>query len=527
MNAPTRPESFALDAYLLQQENKSLLRFVTCGSVDHGKSTLIGRLLYGANGVFDDQLGALRSDSRKHGTQGEELDFSLLLDGLAAEREQKITIDVAYRFFSTANRKFIVADTPGHEQYTRNMATGASTADVALILVDAASGLRPQTRRHTLIVSTVGVRRIALVVNKMDKVAWSEAAFRAIEREYRAVAASLAVDEIVCIPVAARAGDNVVTRSRNMNWYRGPTLLDYLETVEVAQPPKTQSFRLPVQWINRPDADFRGACGMVAGGHVHPGMAVTVLPSGRGSQVARIVTYDGDLAVAGPGQSVTLTLRDEIDVSRGDVIAAADRPPTVTDRLKARIVWMSEAPLVAGRSYLLKLGASSTNATTRGGLRVLDLASGRERAAAELAMNDIGHAEFVLDRRIALDAYADNRATGAFILIDRDSYDTVAMGTVERERSAGLARRLRDILLARHSDRAAAPLPKGWESHVRSIAKAVSWRATGSIDTFLLTLLITGSGAWAGSIAGTEIVTKIVAYYFHERIWSFVRWGRP
>ena len=269
MNAPARPNLRAR-RYLLQQENKSLLRFVACGSVDHGKSTLIGRLLYGANGVFDDQLGALRSDSRKHGTLGEELDFSLLLDGLAAEREQKITIDVAYRFFATASRKFIVADTPGHEQYTRNMATGASTADVALILVDAASGLRPQTRRHALIVSTVGVRRIALVVNKMDKVAWSEVPSAPSKREFRAVAASLAVDEVVCIPVAARAGDNVVTRSRNMDWYGGPTVLDYLETVEVARPPETQPFRLPVQWINRPDADFRGACGMVAGGMCIP-----------------------------------------------------------------------------------------------------------------------------------------------------------------------------------------------------------------------------------------------------------------
>ncbi len=522
MNAPVPLESFAFDSFLLQQENKSLLRFVACGSVDHGKSTLIGRLLYGTNVVFDDQLGALQSDSRKYGTQDGELDFSLLLDGLAAEREQKITIDVAYRFFSTATRKFIVADTPGHEQYTRNMATGASTADVALILVDAASGLRPQTRRHALIVSTVGVRRIALVVNKMDKVAWSQEAFRAIERDFRDFAASLAIDEIVCIPVAARGGDNVVTRSQNMDWYEGPTVLDYLETVDVPRPSEALSLRLPVQWVNRPDADFRGACGMVAGGEVRPGMAVTLLPSGRRTEVARIVTYDGDLAVAVPGQSVTVTLRDEVDVSRGDVIAAADSPPKVTDRLKARVVWMSEAPLVAGASYLLKLGAASAIATARGGMRALDLDSGRERAATQLAANEIGHAEFVLDRRIAADAYADNRTTGAFILIDRDSYDTVAMGTVEREAPASFAVRLRDALVTRRDSDA----PGGRETHARSILKAVSWRATGSLDTFILALLITGSSAWAGSIAGAEMVTKIVIYYLHERVWSVVRWGR-
>ena len=525
MNAPARAESFALDSYLLQQESKSLLRFVACGSVDHGKSTLIGRLLYGTNVVLDDQVGALREESRKSGTQGEELDFSLLLDGLAAEREQKITIDVAYRYFSTATRKFIVADTPGHEQYTRNMATGASTADVALILVDALSGLRPQTRRHALIVSTVGVRRIALVVNKMDKVAWSEERFRTIERDFRDFAASLAVDELVCIPVAALGGDNVVARSHAMDWYSGPSVLDYIETVDVSRPPDAPAFRLPVQWVNRPDAGFRGACGMVTGSAVRPGMAVTVLPSGRQTQVARIVTYDGDLAVAVPGQSVTVTLRDEIDVSRGDVIAAVAQPPAVTDRLAARVVWMGEAPLVAGRSYLLKLGTSSVVATASGALHLLDLDSGRERAAAELACNAIGRAEFVLDRRIAADAYADNRTTGAFILIDRDSYDTVAMGTVERETSAPVTVRLRNILSV--LGRGAGPASPGRESHLRSIVKAVSWRVTGSLDTFVLALLITGSGVWAGAIAGTEIVTKIVAYYLHERVWSGVRWGRP
>jgi sulfate adenylyltransferase large subunit len=501
------------------------LRFVACGSVDHGKSTLIGRLLHGTNTLTDDQLGALRSDSRRHGTSGEELDFSLLLDGLAAEREQKITIDVAYRFFATAKRKFIVADTPGHEQYTRNMATGASRADVALILVDAASGLRPQTRRHALIVSTVGVRRIALVVNKMDKVGWSEAAFREIERDFRAYAAGLAVDEITCIPVAARSGDNVTTRSASMGWYTGPTVLGYLETVELARGQERGGCRLPVQWVNRPDADFRGACGVVSGGAIHSGMAVTVLPSGVHSHVERIVTYDGDLDIARPGQSVTLTLTDEIDVSRGDVIAAAERPATVAERLAARVVWMDEEPLVPGRSYLMKLGAATAVATATGALRKLDLSSGRTAAAQQFAANDIGEVEFVLDRPLAFDAYADNRATGAFILIDRDSYDTVAMGTVERERPHSAVRRVLHFPLARHG-RCTAAGRNGGETHARSVLKAITWRGTGSVDTFLLSWLITGSTVWASSIAGTEIVTKIVAYYFHERIWALVRWGR-
>jgi len=523
MNALVRADSFALDDLLERQENKSLLRFVACGSVDHGKSTLIGRLLYATNVVTDDQLGALRSDSRRHGASGEELDFSLLLDGLAAEREQKITIDVAYRYFSTAKRKFIVADTPGHEQYTRNMATGASRADVALILVDAASGLRPQTRRHAVIVSTVGVRRIALVVNKMDKVGWSEVTFRQTERDFRSYAETLALDEVVCIPVAARAGDNVVDRSDKLPWYNGPTVLGYLETVEVARPPETSAFRLPVQLINRPDADFRGACGVVTGGAVRRGMPVTVLPSGATSHISRIATYDGDLDVALPGQSVAVTLADEIDVSRGEVIAAAGQPARVADRFGARVVWMSDEPLVPGRSYILKLGTASAVATATHGLHKLDLLTGSTAAAEQLGPNDIGDAEIALDRPLAFDAYADNPATGAFILIDRDSCDTVAMGTVTREPPRTRASRLRDFLLARHSGKARAG--GGRETHARSVLKALTWRGTGSVDTFVLTWLITGSTVWAGSIAGTEVVTKIVAYYLHERIWALVPWG--
>ena len=520
MNAPVRADSFALDALLHEQENKSLLRFVACGSVDHGKSTLIGRLLYATNQVTEDQLGALRSDSRRHGAGGGELDFSLLLDGLAAEREQKITIDVAYRFFSTAKRKFIVADTPGHEQYTRNMATGASRADVALLLVDAASGLRPQTRRHAVIVSSVGVKRLALVVNKMDRVGWSEEAFRSIERDFRSYAKNLGVDELVCIPIAARSGDNVATRSVHTAWYTGPTLLDYLENVDVAHSGDSGAFRLPVQWVNRPDPDFRGACGMVAGGEVRPGMPVIVLPSGRETRIERVVSYDGDLDRAVSGQSVTVTLSDDVDVSRGDVIAAIDRPPRVADRLSARVVWMSDEPLVIGRAYIVKLGSSSAIATVRG-LQKLDLLTGRTTAASQFSANDIGNAVLEFDRPLAFDAYKENRATGAFILIDRDSYETVAMGTVIDEAARPRTGWLRAVLFGRHET--ASP---GGERHARSVLKAVTWRATGSVDTFILTWLITGSTVWASSIAGTEIVTKIAAYYLHERIWALVPWGR-
>jgi len=357
----------------------------------------------------------------------------------------------------------------------------------------------------------------------MDKVGWSEAAFRKIESEFRSYAEALSVDEIVCIPVAARGGDNVVARSANMPWYSGPTVLGYLETVDVTRPQEAAAFRLPVQWVNRPDADFRGACGTVSGGKVTPGMAVTVLPSGRTSQVSRVVSYDGELDAAVPGQSVTLTLADDVDVSRGDVIAAAGDLPKVADRFSARVVWMSEEPLVPGRSYSLKLGTAMAVATVSE-LQKLDLLTGRTSAAQPFGPNDIGDAEFVLDHPIAFDAYADNRTMGAFILIDRESYDTVAMGTVEREHTQSRLERLRDFLLARHDGGKAGA--GGRETHVRSVLKALTWRGTGSIDTFVLTWLITGSTMWASSIASTEIVTKIVAYYVHERIWALVRFGR-
>ena len=521
MNLRSVASSLQLESAVLVHANKDLVRFVACGSVDHGKSTLIGCLLYGTNGIFDDQLDVLRHESRKYGTAVQELDYSLLLDGLAAEREQKITIDVAYRFFSTANRKFIVADTPGHEQYTRNMATGASTADLALLLVDAASGIRRQTRRHALIVTAMGVRKIALAINKMDKVGWSEKAFRTIEADFRRYAAELDIDEIVCIPTAARSGDNVIDRSANMGWYRGPTVLEYLDAVELKRGTGAQPFRFPVQLVSRPNPDFRGYGGTVVGGSVHRGMQVKVFPSNQESRVVQIVTYDGNLSAAIPGQSVTLVLEDDVDISRGDVIASIEHPPILTDKISTCLVWMDNEPLVPGRSYLLKLGTSLTSARARTEIDVLDLDTRRFAKAAQIAMNGMGRVTFDLDRQIAVDLYADNKTTGGFILIDRDSFDTCGVGFVEREHRIGIMTQLRNYWVS-----LAGFVGNSGDSRARSVAKAISWRATGSLDTFIIILLFTGSGTWASSIAATEIFTKVVAYYLHERAWGIVRWGR-
>ena len=458
MAARANPGHFELDVFLRQQDRTSLLRFIACGSVDHGKSTLIGRLLYEAKLLFEDQLDALTADSRKCGTQGKDLDFSLILDGLAAEREQKITIDVAYRFFTTERRKFIVADAPGHEQYTRNMATGASTADLALILVDAGAGLTRQTRRHSLIVSTLGVRRLVVAVSKMDLVDWSKEAFCRIESEFRSFAEGLNVAEIICIPISARSGDNVVTTSCNMDWYRGPTLLAYLERAEIASAPHQLPFRLPVQLVNRPTPHFRGYSGLIASGEVHVGMPVRVLPSDQGGHIDRIVTYDGDVQRASAGQSVTITLAEEIDISRGDVITDVAQPAVVTERLTSRVVWMDRNPLVPGRNYLIKLGTSSAKARFEPTLRVLNLDTRALTAVNQLGMNDIGHGVFRLDRPIAVDPYRANKETGSFILIDPESCDTVGMGFVEAAtaRSAprtGLRRRLRNLTRRRTTQR--------------------------------------------------------------------------
>jgi sulfate adenylyltransferase large subunit len=519
MTARPDPGAFARDAFLAHQQHASLLRFIVCGSVDHGKSTLIGRLLYESKVLLDDQLDALRRDTSRHGTDAGELDFSLLLDGLAAEREQKITIDVAYRFFATARRKFIVADAPGHERYTRNMATGASTADAALILVDAQSGITRQTRRHAVIVSMLGVRHFVVAVNKMDLVGWSQATFRAIERELRSLADDLGIADVVCIPTAARSGDNVVARSPNMDWYRGSTLLEHLEEVPAMHAPPDLAFRMPIQWVNRPHSDFRGYSGLVASGEVHVGMPVQIAPSGQASRIERIVTFDGDLDRASAGQAVTITLTDDVDASRGDVIAEVGRSPAASDRVTARVFWMAAEPLAPGRSYVFKLGTCTAAAIVAPGLEVFDLDTHESIAADRLGANDVGHCELALDRTIAVDSYADGKDTGAFILIDRETNETVGMGCVEDTRPAvrpaGRPRLGAHVKLARWT-----------ESRARSVAKAISWRATGSIDTFLVTFVITASPKWAGSIALTEVMTKIVFYYFHERIWSLVPWGK-
>jgi bifunctional enzyme CysN/CysC len=423
-----------LAAYLSENERKGLLRFITCGSVDDGKSTLIGRLLYEAGLLFEDQLQALEVDSKSAGTQGQELDFALLLDGLQAEREQGITIDVAYRYFQTKRRKFIVADTPGHEQYTRNMVTGASTADCAVLLLDARKGLLTQTRRHSFLVSLLGLRHVALVVNKLDLVDYSEDRFRELEREYRQFAGPLGLQDVICIPLSALRGDGVLVRSPRMPWYQGPTLLEYLEAVEIDDHRlQTAPLRLPVQWVNRPHPDFRGFAGTLVSGSVRPGDRVVAEPSGVESTVARIVTYDGDVELAVAGQSVTVTLDDEIDVSRGDVLAGAHAPPRVGDQFQASIVWMAEQPLLRGRSYVMRVGTNAVAATISPLKYKLDIDSMRQLAATQLELNEIGVCELELDRPIAFDAYAENRDTGGFVLIDRITNQTLAAGMLNFE----------------------------------------------------------------------------------------------
>ncbi|KPJ81367.1 MAG: adenylyltransferase [Gammaproteobacteria bacterium SG8_30] len=419
-----------IEAYLEAHQHKGMLRFITCGSVDDGKSTLIGRLLYESKLIFEDQLAALEADSKKVGTQGEEIDFALLVDGLAAEREQGITIDVAYRFFSTDKRKFIVADTPGHEQYTRNMATGASTADLAVILVDARKGVLQQTRRHSYIVSLLGIRHVVLAVNKMDAVGYGHEVFEAIVAEYREFARLLGFDEVTAIPLSALRGDNVTESSVNTPWYYGPSLMEHLETVQIEQDLRHRAFRLPVQWVNRPNQDFRGFAGTVAGGTVSPGDEVRVLPSGRQSRVARIVTQDGDLDEAVPGQSVTVTLEDEIDVIRGDVIAGAKAPPAVADQFQVTLIWMHEEPMLPGRPYLMKLGPRTVTASITDLRHKVNVNTLEHVAAKQLELNEIGLCNLSTDRPIAFDSYEENRDTGGFIFIDKLSNDTVGAGLI-------------------------------------------------------------------------------------------------
>jgi bifunctional enzyme CysN/CysC len=424
-----------IGAYLKQHEHKSLLRFITCGSVDDGKSTLIGRLLYESKMLFEDQLAALEADSKKVGTQGGDLDFALLVDGLSAEREQGITIDVAYRFFSTERRKFIVADTPGHEQYTRNMVTGASTADLAIILVDARHGVQTQTRRHSFLVSLIGIKRVVVAINKMDLVGFSQAVYDGIEREYRDFAAQIGLADVLCIPMSALRGDNITDKSERTPWYAGPALMDHLETVPIDDDLKNGAFRLPVQWVNRPNLDFRGFSGLIASGTVRPGDRVRVQPSGRDSTVERIVVSGGDLAEAVAGQSVTLTLADEIDCSRGDVIVAAAQPAGTGDSFDATLVWMSDDALAIGRSYLMKSGTRTVGATIDTIEYRVNVNTMVRGEAAALALNEIGRVALTTDRLIAFDAYESVRDTGSFILIDRLTNNTVGAGLLHGARS--------------------------------------------------------------------------------------------
>jgi len=418
-----------IHAYLDVHQHKTMLRFITCGSVDDGKSTLIGRLLYDSKMIFEDQLAALESDSKKVGTQGQEIDFALLVDGLAAEREQGITIDVAYRFFNTEKRKFIVADCPGHEQYTRNMVTGASTADLAVILIDARKGVLVQTRRHSYLCQLIGIRNIVLAVNKMDLVDYDHARFDEIVAEYREFATSIGIESFTAMPISGFKGDNITTRSDNTPWYSGPTLIEHLETVEVLSSlDADKPFRLPVQWVNRPNLDFRGFSGLIATGSVKPGDAVRVLPSGKTSTVSRIVTLDGNLDEAVAGQSVTVCLADEIDCSRGDVIATADNPPQVADQFEATIVWMDDEAMLVGRSYWLKLGTQTVSVTVQQPKYTVNVNTLEHLACKTLELNAIGVAEIATDKPIVFEAYADSRTLGGFVLVDKLTNRTVAAG---------------------------------------------------------------------------------------------------
>lgn len=423
----------AFQAYIESQENKGLLRFMTCGSVDDGKSTLIGRLLYESNLLYEDQLAALHADSARVGTQGGDLDFALLVDGLSAEREQGITIDVAYRFFSTDKRKFIVSDTPGHEQYTRNMATAASTAELAIILVDASRGtdLLTQTRRHTYIVTMLGIRHLVLAVNKMDLTGYNRTVFETISEKYRAFARDLGVDRVECIPLSALRGDNMITISEHMPWYHGPALLPFLESVDTSVVQEDSPFRMPVQWVNRPNSEFRGFSGTITGGTVSTGDRLKVLPSGREAQLRRIVTKDRELSTAGQGEAVTLVLDQEIDISRGDVLCEASQPIEVADQFAAHILWMSTDEMIPGRLYLMKTGTSIAQASVTTLKYRVNINTLEHVASKTLGLNEIGVANIALDKQIPFEPYKNNRSLGSFILIDRISHETVGMGLID------------------------------------------------------------------------------------------------
>ena len=418
-----------IDAYLIQHQHKSLLRFITCGSVDDGKSTLIGRLLYDSKMIFEDQLAQLEADSKRVGTQGQGIDFALLVDGLAAEREQGITIDVAYRFFSTDRRKFIVADTPGHEQYTRNMVTGASTADLAIILIDARKGVLTQTRRHSYLANLIGIKKLVLAVNKMDLVKYDQSIFNTIVADYRQFASSLGIAAFLPIPISGLAGDNITAKSDATPWYDGPALMAHLETVDIDEAAQQAGpFRMPIQWVNRPNLDFRGFSGLIVSGAVQQGDPVRVLPSGKTSNIKRIVTFDGDIPRAVAGQSVTLTLEDEVDCSRGDILSRADAPPEVADQFEATIVWMADEPMLPGRPYWLKLNTQMVTATVQPPKYQINVNTMEHLAAKTLALNAIGVANVSTDRPLVFEPYETNHDLGGFILVDKLNNATIAAG---------------------------------------------------------------------------------------------------
>ncbi|SMF67055.1 sulfate adenylyltransferase subunit 1 [Tistlia consotensis] len=482
---------------------RGLLRFITCGSVDDGKSTLIGRLLLEAGLVPDDQLAEAERESKRYGTLGGALDPALLVDGLAAEREQGITIDVAYRYFSTPRRAFIVADTPGHEQYTRNMATGASSAELAIILVDARKGLLPQTRRHSFIVALSGIRHVVVAVNKMDLVDFDRATFQRLEAEYRGLVRDLGFAGITVIPVSARRGDNVVARSSAMPWYRGPALLDFLETVETeAAAGERPGFLLPVQWVNRAGAEFRGYSGTVAAGRLAPGDEVVVLPAGRRSRIERIVTADGDLAAAGGGEAVTVTLADELDISRGDLLADPAQAPQPRHEASARLLWTGEASrLRPGDRYLLLLGTAEAEATVTRLDAALDLESFEPQAAAGLAMNEIGWVGLRFDRPLVATRFDDCRTLGSFILVDRASNETVALGFVD---DAGEA----------PEQEAEATAPAALAGQRPRLVDA-SWHLTSALAVGLVTLAVTGSAPWGLAAAGADLALRPLLQRLH------------
>ncbi|SEG78032.1 GTP-binding protein [Bosea lathyri] len=507
---------------LSETGQNSLLRFITCGSVDDGKSTLIGRMLYEAGAVFDDQLTALDSDSRKFGTQGSQPDFALLVDGLSAEREQGITIDVAYRYFATDKRSFIVADTPGHEQYTRNMATGASTADLAIILIDARKGLLPQTRRHSFIVSLVGVRHVVVAINKMDLVGYDEAVFTRIADDYRAATRSLGFASIQFIPVSARDGENVMRRSAAMAWYDGPALLPLLEAVTVASAQQEgDGFILPVQCVNRPDLDFRGYAGASIRGRARVGDAVIALPSGRTSRIARLIGAVGETSTIAAGQAVTVTLEDDIDISRGDVIAAATRPVPVSRTVKARLLWTGERALLEGGQFLVKLATQSANATLETLHHAIDIEGFRAVPAQSLRMNGIGLVTLRLDKSLVSLPYAESHELGGFILIDRISNETVAFGFVEAgeggaKRSDGIgesgpAAQLRRNVI-RVVGRRGTPDRRAWLT-------AVSWRVLSTMGLFAAAFALTGRLGISAVLALGDIALRPLLRSLHARLW--------